>query len=315
MTFNRKAAAKINLRLKVLGKRPDKYHDLSMFNATVSLYDDLTVTPRSDAELRLIVERPDGTRLTELEDISRNLVTRAFLAMSRHFDLQLGADIRLTKAIPWGAGLGGGSSDAAQALRVAGEQAVRLGAPTDEVESALPKLALQLGADVPYLLGGRPAWVRGIGDEIHELPAGFLTPFELLLVLTPVHLSTPRVFDELNLSSAEAAGDSAFDHFRHTANAGKKLTHGDLLTLIENDLERPAVALSPELGVLLEELRAIAGIKPFMSGSGAALAVCHTASPQFSFPVEKRVREVVRELTRVLGWKSEVQVVKVSVLS
>ena len=158
------AFAKINLRLDILGKRPDGFHELRTIFQTVSLHD----------ELRLRVKRSHGISLTirgneklSQESFQHNLVYRAVDALRRELKIRSGVEIELRKAIPAGAGLGGGSSDAAAALigylRLTGRKL-----PLER----LIELAASLGADVPFFLfGGRALAVRR-GDEIYPLTDG-----------------------------------------------------------------------------------------------------------------------------------------------
>jgi 4-diphosphocytidyl-2-C-methyl-D-erythritol kinase len=150
------APAKLNLSLEILGRRPDGYHELVTLFQTVGLADELYLAPADD--LTLECDHPDL-------DGDANLALRAARALRRHLGSDAGARLTLRKHIPLAAGLGGGSSDAAAAIR----GLVRLwGAAVGRDE--LIGLARDLGADVPFLLWGGTALAAGVGDELEWLP-------------------------------------------------------------------------------------------------------------------------------------------------
>ena len=179
------APAKLNLMLRIVGRRSDGYHLLQTVFQFIDLCDELTFDVRSDGRLRRIGEVPGIG-----EDV--DLVVRAARLLQRASGTRLGADIRLEKRIPVGAGLGGGSSDAATALVALNRLwACRLD-PT-----RLMSLGLQLGADVPVFIHGRAAWAEGVGERLRDI----VLPTPLYLVLTPpVHIDTGQVFQDPELT-------------------------------------------------------------------------------------------------------------------
>ncbi len=162
------APAKLTLSLLVRGVRADGYHELEAEMVTLSLADELVLT---DGGSGLEVAADPGTRSGGLPPAEDNLIGRALTACARQ------ASVRLTKRIPLGGGLGGGSADAAAVLRWAG--------CTD------PALAASLGADVPFCVVGGRARVEGVGERVSPLP---FVARDYLLVLPPFGVDTARVF-------------------------------------------------------------------------------------------------------------------------
>ena len=185
------AHAKINWALEVTGVRPDGYHALDMLMQRIDLADELFMEPA-----RWISLTVDGK---SIPSGGRNLVVRAANALNEYMGTRRGARIRLKKRIPVRAGLGGGSADCAAAL-LGLNRIWRLNLP----ESKLMEIGLRLGADVPYLLRGGFARVRGIGDELTPLDGAPSVP--LVLVRPGGGLSTPHVFAEYD-RMAQARGD------------------------------------------------------------------------------------------------------------
>ena len=230
------AHAKINWALEVTGVRPDGYHALDMLMQRIDLADELFMEPA-----RWISLTVDGK---SIPSGGRNLVVRAANALNEYMGTRRGARIRLKKRIPVRAGLGGGSADCAAAL-LGLNRMWRLNLP----ESKLMEIGLRLGADVPYLLRGGFARVRGIGDELTPLDGARSVP--LVLVRPGGGLSTPHVFAEYD-RMAQARGEIDIE------GAYRALACGDLHAydrLSGNALEAPARKLMPEIGRVMERLR------------------------------------------------------------
>src|SRR2546429_4092526 len=201
------AFAKINLRLDVLGKRADGFHELRTIFQTISLHD----------ELRLRASRSDGVALTieviqplSAEPVERNLVYRAVDALRRELSIRGGVELRLKKTIPAGRGLGGGSSDAAAALL----GYLRL-TRKKLAAARLMEMAASLGADVPFFLLGGRALGTNKGDEIYPLPD---IPKSQILVVSPkdIYVPTPDAYRWLEakpLALTNSAGTSKLFQF------------------------------------------------------------------------------------------------------
>jgi 4-diphosphocytidyl-2-C-methyl-D-erythritol kinase len=179
------APAKLNLFLHVIGRRADGYHDLQTVFQLIDLADDVHIHVREDG----VIERPVGPEGVPAE---ADLVVRAARALQTAAQSRLGASLSVTKRIPLGAGLGGGSSDAATVL-VALNQIWKCGLSHQE----LAAIGVKLGADVPVFVWGRSAWAEGRGER--------LTPLELpetwfVLVHPRVHIQTAEVFQASELT-------------------------------------------------------------------------------------------------------------------
>lgn len=251
--MNIKAYAKINWYLYVKGKRPDGYHDLDMIMQHIDLHDDLYIDILSDNELRLGITGSDALSISD-----DNLIIKAARLLQTRSGTTQGADIKLEKRIPIGAGLGGGSADAAAVLtglnRLWG-----LNYPLHHLQ----QIGLQIGADVPYCLESGPAIVRGIGEQVHKVD--FQQEVWLILLKPEASLSTKDVF----------AG------YRHAGPAVSRLNDAaaaiasgrwDLLNQVGvNSLQAPAAGMLPEISRLIETLKNNGALFAQMSGSGSAV--------------------------------------------
>ena len=244
------APAKVNLFLHVVGRRSDGYHLLDSMAVFPSVGDALRAAPAE--ELSLALEGPFGGVLHAEPD---NLVLRAARGLAELTAVRTGAQLTLVKRLPVASGIGGGSADAAAALRLLG----RLWGAAPAAE-ALRTLALRLGADVPVCLAGCPARMGGVGDVLS--PAPDLPAFGLVLVNPGVAVSTPEVFRARSGGfSAPAALPSGWPDAAAMARD---------LAALGNDLESPAATLCPVIGAVLAALRTAPGcLLARMSGSGA----------------------------------------------
>jgi 4-diphosphocytidyl-2-C-methyl-D-erythritol kinase len=244
------APAKINLYLHVVGRRPDGYHLLDSLIVFAEMGDDLDVAP-ADA-VSLTIDGPFAGKLTADQD---NLVERAARGLGELTGVTAGARIALTKNLPVASGIGGGSADAAAALRAL--SALWGVAPE---RAALEQLALTLGADVPVCLDSKPSFIGGIGEEIAS--AGAIPQAHLLLVNPGVATPTPAVFKARNAGFSQPA--------RWIAPAGDVHALAELLKVRRNDLTDAAIIVTP---VIREVLNAIGNTKDCLlarlSGSGA----------------------------------------------
>ena len=179
------APAKLNLFLHILGRRPDGYHELQSVFALINYCDDLQFNSNDDGGITLNCDTQELTG-------DDNLILRAAHALQRHTGCTQGADITLAKRIPMGAGLGGGSSDAASTL-IALNQLWQLELSLEE----LAQIGLSLGADVPIFVFGRCAWAEGIGEKLTPVTL----PLKWYLVINPqCHVSTSEIFSHQELT-------------------------------------------------------------------------------------------------------------------
>ena len=271
--ITRIAPAKINLFLRVCGKTRNGYHRLDSVIAFTDFGDKLTVTTdaKNGVQDRLYIGGPFASMLAprqykspkvgqQQSYNSDNLVMRAIAAF-RAAGGRIGpVEITLEKHIPVGAGLGGGSANAAATLRLVNKQARR---PLDN--KTLYEIAAKLGADVPVCLGCFSARVAGIGTKYTRYP---VKGAPVLLVNQRQPLSTAAVFGQYNAVPSRGAGE---------------LNSSDPATLLAygNDLLAPACRLVPEINAILGQLRAAPGcMAATMSGSGASCLGIFTSPDQ-----------------------------------
>ena len=259
------APAKVNLTLRVLGRRADGYHDIESLVAFADIGDRLMLTPGDALTLGVT-----GLGAAQTGAEADNLVTKAANALTARVPgLRAGA-FRLEKNLPVASGLGGGSADAAAALRLLA-RANKI-APDDP---QLRDAACATGADVPVCLDPRPRVMRGIG-EILSAPLA-LPRLHGLLVNPGVAMPTKLVFSGWR-PSANASRPTEHVALPKMQNGERLL---DWLASEANDLEAPAIALAPAIAEVLASLRAAAGCRlALMSGSGATCFALFSSAAQ-----------------------------------
>jgi len=244
------AWAKINLTLQIVGRRPDGYHELESLVVFAGVGDSLKI--EAAKELSLSIDGPFAPGLASEGD---NLVLRAARALADRAGVAPAAALTLTKNLPVASGIGGGSADAAAALRGL-FRLWNVSLPADEMAA----LALDLGADVPVCLRGEAAMMSGIGETLQPVPA--LPPLWLLLVNPGVAVSTAQVF------AAREGGFSAAAEPRLPPLGLAAFT--DWLAARPNDLQAPACRLAPAVVAALAALDEHDDcLLVRMSGSGA----------------------------------------------
>jgi 4-diphosphocytidyl-2-C-methyl-D-erythritol kinase len=251
--FREEARAKINLTLHVLGKRPDGYHELDSLVVFADLCDELTFTPAPEDSLSI-----EGPFATALE--GENLILKAQRTVAGWLGREIHGHFHLHKAIPVAAGVGGGSSDAAAAIRIL----LRAHGETGGAENYIEKAAA-VGADVPVCLYNRAAWMRGLGERVSAAPE--LAPLPAILVNPRIKVPTPAVFKHLNAGPLRPGGAApsqlAAADFSNPEKAAEALQHG------RNDLEPPASAIEPAVERTLDAIRQQEGcLLARLSGSG-----------------------------------------------
>lgn len=198
------APAKLNLMLRITGRRSDGYHELQTVFQFLDVCDYLHFSPRVDGQIK---------RVTEIDGVPEDddLIVRAARMLQKEAGINLGVDIGIEKNLPMGGGLGGGSSDAATVLKVL-NQLWDCGVS----EERLAEIGLSLGADVPVFLFGYAAWAEGVGEKLEAVDAPE-SPY--LVVIPPCHVSTAEVFSDPELTRDSPAitirafleGDTAND--------------------------------------------------------------------------------------------------------
>ena len=245
-----KAYAKINLGLDVLRKRPDGYHEVKMIMQTVDLYDVLMVSKKEEDTITIATQRED---LPVNED---NLIYKAVKLMKEVYGFSGGVHVELIKNIPIAAGMAGGSTDAAAAMRAINEL-FELNRPLKELE----KHAVKIGADVPYCIQGGTVLSEGIGELLTDLPNA---PQCILLIAKPdIMVSTKYVYENLNLPNLTKHPD-----IDAMVNAIKE---GDVQGMIEPMDNVLATVTENKYGIIKEIKQTMeknGAIKAMMSGSG-----------------------------------------------
>jgi 4-diphosphocytidyl-2-C-methyl-D-erythritol kinase len=251
----RRAPAKINLTLRVIGRRADGYHELESLVAFAGLCDWIAFEPGRDLVLEVL-----GPRAVEAGPIDENLVLRAARALAAQIaEVGLGR-FRLVKRLPAAAGLGGGSADAAAALRLLADEA-RLSLDDPRVRAA----ATATGADVLACLRPQARMMTGVGDQLGPLIP--LPKMFAVLVNPQVQAPTPKVFAALGLARGSTLESSA-SSFDGLGSGTAAIV--DFLASSRNDLEAAAVGIAPAIAVVRERLAQIPeAIATGMSGSGA----------------------------------------------
>lgn len=255
LTLTVPAPAKLNLFLHITGRRPDGYHTLQSIFQLLDYGDTLEISNRDDGQLNLRCNEP------ALND-DNNLVLRAARVLQTLSGTDRGADIMLHKRIPAGAGLGGGSSDAASTL-AALNRLWNLQLPRQE----LARIALPLGADVPVFVMGESAWAEGIGEQLSPVEL----PEKYYLVLTPpCHVTTAAIFSHQEL----------------TRDTSPIKMHAFLTGQSRNDCEPLVRQLYPPVDAALRWLSDYAPAR--MTGTGASVFA--------AFDEQSTAREALRAL-------------------
>lgn len=238
------APAKINLSLYIFDRLENGYHNLCSIMEKVSLFDEIEIEKRNDGKIGF--------------NDPKNLVFRAASALQAASGTKFGVDIQLTKKIPMGAGLGGGSSDAATVLTGL-NQLWELEWPLDK----LTQIGAKLGSDIPVFLENHPGLVEKSGEKVTFLPK--LPTFWAILIYPGVHVATPWAYQ-------------ALDEYRATNRLTVKNQHvsvprtfGELLKILHNDFEEVVFGQHPEIRFAKETLGSVGAEGVLMSGSGSTV--------------------------------------------
>ncbi|WP_153101448.1 4-(cytidine 5'-diphospho)-2-C-methyl-D-erythritol kinase [Paraburkholderia hayleyella] len=269
------APAKLNLFLHITGRRPDGYHELQTVFQLLDWGDMLHFTLRDDGQIR---------RETDIPGVpaEHDLTIRAATLLKQHTGSAAGVNIEIDKRLPMGAGLGGGSSDAATTL-LALNRLWQLNVPRIELQA----LALKLGADVPFFIFGKNAFAEGIGEALQEVQ---LPPRYFLVVTPKVQVPTAAIFAETGLTrdtrpliitdflAQQSLSSTWPDHFGH------------------NDMQRVVAEKHAEVAEALEWFDRVTAAPARMTGSGASV-----------FATYHSINEAKRIQSRLPpGWNSTV---------
>jgi 4-diphosphocytidyl-2-C-methyl-D-erythritol kinase len=258
------AFAKINLRLDILGKRGDAYHELRTVFQTISLHDELRLRTSRQPGISLTIH---GNEALSREPASKNLVYRAVDALKHELKIRGGVKIELHKTIPAGGGLGGGSSDAAAAL----QGYLRLTGKNLALERLI-EIAVWLGADVPFFLFGGRALGVNKGDELYPLAD---IPKHSILVVAPrnIHVPTPEAFRWAKAPTLAAVQSRQLTKSPDNSKLWKfcALCWSAQLNGLSNDFERPVFRRHPRLAILKRDLLRAGATEAMLAGSGSAV--------------------------------------------
>lgn len=244
--FESKAPAKINVGLNIISKRNDGFHNLeTIFYQIHDLFDDLTFEKSDRLELILSVDNQDLVR--------NNIIIKAVKFLEEKTYTKLTPKITLKKNIPIGAGLGGGSSDAASTLKAINEL-YTLNLTLDELKS----IALKLGSDVPLFLYNYPTIGKSRGELLEKID--FKIDYPILLVNPQIHISTREAFSMIVPKQ---------NSFNYANLQNEKIT--DWNKIVKNDFEKSVFNLYPEIREIKNRLIKIGALFSLMSGSGSTV--------------------------------------------
>jgi 4-diphosphocytidyl-2-C-methyl-D-erythritol kinase len=250
-----KAYAKLNLYLDVVGKRSDGYHDIKTVFQSISLHDMLRLIP-NPAEVEVVTAHPN------MPSQKQNLAYKAAVVFQQETETYRGVSIVLEKNIPIGAGLGGGSADAAATLA-----GLNLLWGTNLDEEVLLRMAARVGSDVPFcLMGGRAAG-SGRGEKLTKLPMG--APLWFVIATPPFSVSTADVYRNLNApASGPEREKEVSEKFRQVLEC---LHAGNLKDVLCSVMEQVVLKRYPELKELKRDLQRAGCSAAVMSGSGPTI--------------------------------------------
>jgi 4-diphosphocytidyl-2-C-methyl-D-erythritol kinase len=284
-----RAYAKINLHLEVLNRRNDGYHNIFSIMASVGLHDllkleKLDITGGSGTASAVSIVNRGGDNASVLDDIpvEDNIITRAVLAYFNKAGVSGDVVFALTKNIPSGAGMAGGSTDAAAAIMLLNNSLNRFS--TEE----LLDMAAPIGADVPFCLRGGFALCRGIGDVVTPLPGGL--PYQVVIVNRGIHVNTGEAYRALNRDGDETKWAVPTSGFEDAINdALSRGTLDGVVGLLRNDFEEPVFAVHPQLRELKEYFYHNGALFSAMTGSGSSIIALYDN--------EDRADKVFRDLS------------------
>jgi 4-diphosphocytidyl-2-C-methyl-D-erythritol kinase len=246
-----KAFAKVNLGLRILEKRSDGYHNIHTIMQTISLCDTITLT---EGERTLVV----STTVGDLPQDETNLCYRAAKSFFEEVGEEKGISIDVQKEIPIGAGLGGGSSDAAAVL-----VGLNILYSKPLSRKRLGEIALSIGSDVPFFIEGGTAFVSGRGEKIEPLGKG--PKFNYLVVFPGFSIDTKWAYDQIKCLTK---GENYSSISNYSLNAGSTV---DIETLLKNDFEEVMLKEYPELKTIRQLLFQNGATSVSLSGSGSSI--------------------------------------------
>lgn len=250
LKYTKKAPAKINLAIDVLRKRPDGYHDVIMIMQSVALYDIITVKPIRGGKITVTTDSdlvPDG---------SQNIVYKVAELLRNKYNAKDGAEIQIEKNIPVAAGLAGGSSDAAVAIKLL-DKAWGLKMSKAEVL----EIAKKIGSDVPFCIEGGTALAEGLGEKLTPLKP--MPECFILLAKPEMNISTKEVYEGIDTKEVKERPD-----IKGMMGALNRGSLSDVASRLCNVLENVTVKKCPQIPDIKEKLIEYGALGSVMSGSG-----------------------------------------------
>lgn len=245
--FKERTCAKINLFLYVTGKRTDGFHDIYTFFVPINLFDTITITRSYKTELFCC--EPD------IPTDDGNIILKTDALLRHKYGLKDHFAITLEKGIPHGAGLGGGSSDAACYLKL-----VNRAASLELSITQMKDIMTRIGSDTAFFINSTPCLARGRGEileEITDLPDMFF------IIINPhIHISTKKVYENKNLVLTD---------FSLTPNLGSSVSFKKIVSIMKNDLEGPVFKMSVQVKELATDMKERTNGQALMSGSGSTV--------------------------------------------
>ena len=262
------APAKINLFLEVLGKRPDGYHEIDTLFAKISLGDDIKISVEESKEIQINLKMR-GPYGANLKEDKTNLVYKAALAFFEHFKIKAKCDIRVEKNIPLGAGLGGGSSDAASVLlALCSLYSIEL---NSKRMKDLNKLGARLGADVPvFLEKGTFYRAQGIGEKLTLIKNNMKSP-TLVIIYPKIASDTAQAYKEVKINSKKDILTNVSNLNKILEDVKKGCPISNWGGLMYNKLEDGVLSRLDIIKKTKEQLKVLGADHVIMSGSGSSV--------------------------------------------
>jgi 4-diphosphocytidyl-2-C-methyl-D-erythritol kinase len=280
--FQLPSFAKINLSLRILGQRPDGYHNIRTVLQTISLHDTIHFAATNKSEIVLTCDDP------LIPTNQKNLILQAAYALGNRYGIRSGASIHLDKRIPVQAGLGGGSSNAAITLL----GLARLWDLSTNV-SELADLASGIGSDVPFFLTGGRALATGTGTEVSGLPD--LESQDLLIVSPVATVSTAEAYEALRLAALTTRKSEPILAISRGATNSTDFDQWADSDALENDFEQVIFDIEPEIGRVKNALIQAGARSTLLAGSGSSV---------FGIFDNRRAQHIALEKLRVdSGWR------------
>ena len=248
--MKKKAYGKLNLGLNVIRKRSDGYHDLQMVTVPVDLFDTVEIIPNDT--LSVVTDK------WYLPLDEKNTVYQAIKLMHEEYGTPLNYHVKLVKNIPTQAGMAGGSSDGATAIKIINEMNNINISPQQLID-----IGVKIGADVPYCLFSRPSLVTGIGDQLQFLD--IYTDFHLFIAKPKFGISTGSLFSNLTIDKANQ------DEFNQLVEGLTRGNYSQIEKNLVNDLQAAAIKVRPEVQEIIDDLKGFGFDNACMTGAGSVV--------------------------------------------